>query len=73
MSGRSSFTSPFEVMALKLSPKPKAKPFKVNRVKSQDFARNRFARKLKKITEDEAALRAFMRSNPPQRNGGLAQ
>lgn len=47
MSGRGSYVSPFEAMALKLTPKPRAKSFTVNRVKSRDFARDRFAAMLR--------------------------
>lgn len=48
------FSSPFEVLAAKLSPRPRAKSFTVNRVKSRDFARDRFAAMLREAFPGES-------------------
>lgn len=45
--GSSDRISPYELLASKLAPKPRAKSFTVNRVKSRDFARDRFAAMLR--------------------------
>lgn len=39
--------SPYERLVAKLSPQPRAKSFTVNRVKSRDFARDRFVAMLR--------------------------